>query len=130
MLRRSLAGEFQGVPTRFAGLDDLIAMKEASGRREKDLPDLRRLRRLRPRHLPPPEEAMTVRPALRLLAADDADLRLVVAGPDGWGSESYTAAVEVAAHRDGVTKAFTSAKVKEVIQRRGIQLVSYHDMWQ
>jgi len=36
---------------------------------------------------------------------------------------------EVASHRDGVTKAFTSAKVKEVIQRRGIQLVSYHDMW-
>lgn len=36
---------------------------------------------------------------------------------------------EVAAHRDGVTKAFTSAKVKEVIKRRGIQLVSYHDMW-
>jgi hypothetical protein len=36
---------------------------------------------------------------------------------------------EVAAHRDGVTKAFTSAKVKEVIKRRGIQLVSYRDMW-
>lgn len=43
----SLPGTFQGVPTRFAGLDDLITMKEASGRREKDLPDLRRLRRLR-----------------------------------------------------------------------------------
>lgn len=36
---------------------------------------------------------------------------------------------EVASHRDGVTKSFTSPKVKEVIQRRGIQLVSYHDMW-
>ncbi len=36
---------------------------------------------------------------------------------------------EVASHRDGVTKAFTSPKVKEVIKRRGIQLVSYHDMW-
>jgi predicted glycoside hydrolase/deacetylase ChbG (UPF0249 family) len=36
---------------------------------------------------------------------------------------------EVASHRDGVTKAFTSPKVKETIQRRGIQLVSYHDMW-
>ncbi len=37
---------------------------------------------------------------------------------------------EVASHRDGVTKAFISRKVEEVIQRRGIQLVSYHDMWQ
>lgn len=32
---------------------------------------------------------------------------------------------QVAAHRDGVTKAFTSEKVKEVIQRRKIQLISY-----
>ena len=44
----------------------------------------------------------------------------------GMGHKGYW---EVASHRDGVTKAFTSPKVKEVIQRRGIQLVSYHDMW-
>jgi hypothetical protein len=36
---------------------------------------------------------------------------------------------EVAAHRDGVTRSFTSPRVKEVIQRRGIQLVSYRDVW-
>jgi predicted glycoside hydrolase/deacetylase ChbG (UPF0249 family) len=36
---------------------------------------------------------------------------------------------EVATHRAGVTKAFTSPKVKEVIQRRGIQLTSYRDLW-
>jgi len=36
---------------------------------------------------------------------------------------------EVASHREGVTKSFTSPKVKEVIKRRGIQLVSYRDMW-
>jgi hypothetical protein len=44
--RRTVPGSFQGVATQFAGLDDLIAMKEATGRREKDLPDLKRLRRL------------------------------------------------------------------------------------
>ncbi len=44
----------------------------------------------------------------------------------GMGHKGYW---EVAAHREGVTKAFTSAKVKEVIKKRGIQLVSYHDMW-
>jgi predicted nucleotidyltransferase len=43
---RAEAGEFQGVPTRFACLEDLIAMKAAAGRPEKDLPDLRRLRKL------------------------------------------------------------------------------------
>ena len=44
----------------------------------------------------------------------------------GMGHKGYW---EVASHRDGVTKAFTSAKVKEVIQRRGIQLASYRNMW-
>jgi predicted glycoside hydrolase/deacetylase ChbG (UPF0249 family) len=34
----------------------------------------------------------------------------------------------VAADRDGVTRAFTSPKVKEVIRRRGIQLISYGDL--
>jgi predicted glycoside hydrolase/deacetylase ChbG (UPF0249 family) len=44
----------------------------------------------------------------------------------GLGHKGYW---EVASHRDGVTKAFTSAKVREVIRRRGIQLVSYREMW-
>ncbi|MBP7050253.1 MAG: polysaccharide deacetylase family protein [Phycisphaerae bacterium] len=44
----------------------------------------------------------------------------------GIGHQGYW---EVASHRDGVTKSFTSAKVKEVIQRRGIQLVSYAQTW-
>jgi hypothetical protein len=40
-------GELLGVQTFFAGIDELIAMKEAAGRPEKDLPDLRRLRKLK-----------------------------------------------------------------------------------
>jgi hypothetical protein len=39
-------GSFQGIPTSFASLEDLIRMKTASGRQEKDLPDLRRLNKL------------------------------------------------------------------------------------
>ena len=35
----------------------------------------------------------------------------------------------VAEHRDNVTKALTSDKVKEIIEKRGIQLVSYRDIW-
>ncbi len=35
----------------------------------------------------------------------------------------------VAADRDGVTKAFTSKKVKEAIKRRGIKLISYADLY-
>lgn len=40
-------GEFAGVATHFAGLDELIAMKSAVAGAEKDLPDLLRLRELR-----------------------------------------------------------------------------------
>lgn len=35
----------------------------------------------------------------------------------------------VAAHRDAVTRAFTSEKVRAAIEKRGIQLVSYSDIW-
>ncbi|MBI5490728.1 MAG: nucleotidyltransferase [Deltaproteobacteria bacterium] len=45
---RSVSTSIGGVPTRAAGLDDLIAMKEAAGR-PKDLEDLKALRRLRER---------------------------------------------------------------------------------
>ena len=48
--RRRVAGEFLGVPTHFASVEDLIAMKEATGRIDKDLPDIERLRALRERH--------------------------------------------------------------------------------
>lgn len=44
--RRSEPGDFLGVATRFASLEDMIAMKRAAGRPEKDLPDLKRLERL------------------------------------------------------------------------------------
>jgi hypothetical protein len=39
----SVASNFLGVPTRFAGVDELIRMKQATGNPEKDLPDLERL---------------------------------------------------------------------------------------
>lgn len=45
--RRREPGELRGVPTQFASLEDLIEMKRAAGRAEKDLPDLKRLEALR-----------------------------------------------------------------------------------
>lgn len=41
-----IAGELAGIPTHFAGVDQLLAMKRATGRVEKDRPDIRRLERL------------------------------------------------------------------------------------
>jgi hypothetical protein len=34
----------------------------------------------------------------------------------------------VAAHRDGVTRAFTSQNVRKIVEKRGIKLISYHDL--
>jgi hypothetical protein len=45
--QRRVPGTFLGVSTQFAALDDLIAMKQAAGRAEKDLPDLKHLLQLR-----------------------------------------------------------------------------------
>ena len=42
-----VAGEFLGVPTFFAGVDELIKMKQATAGVEKDLPDVQRLQALR-----------------------------------------------------------------------------------
>lgn len=39
--------EFLGIPTPFAGVDELIRMKRATGNTEKDLPDVHRLEALR-----------------------------------------------------------------------------------
>jgi hypothetical protein len=38
-----MESEFLGVPTAFAGVEELIRMKRATGNPEKDLPDLQRL---------------------------------------------------------------------------------------
>lgn len=43
---RKVLGTFAGVPTFFASVEDLVAMKKATGRADKDLPDLKRLERL------------------------------------------------------------------------------------
>jgi glycosyltransferase involved in cell wall biosynthesis len=42
--------------------------------------------------------------AFDLLAGEEPELRLVVAGPDGWGLDEYHAAVAAATHRDRVVR--------------------------
>ncbi len=44
--RRRVDGQFMGVKTHFAAIEDLISMKEATNRPEKDRSDLKRLKRL------------------------------------------------------------------------------------
>jgi glycosyltransferase involved in cell wall biosynthesis len=52
----------------------------------------------------PRKDLPTLVTAFDALAADHADLRLVVAGADGWGAEALTAAVAGAHHRDRIVR--------------------------
>ena len=52
----------------------------------------------------PRKDLPTLVAAFDGLAAEDRDLRLVVAGGDGWGAEAFTEAVAAAAHGDRVTR--------------------------
>jgi hypothetical protein len=47
--RGRVESELLGVPTSFAGVEELIRMKRATGNAEKDLPDVQRLEALRNR---------------------------------------------------------------------------------
>jgi glycosyltransferase involved in cell wall biosynthesis len=42
--------------------------------------------------------------AFDMIAADDPDVRLVIAGQDGWGADAFAAALERARHRDRVVR--------------------------
>ena len=52
----------------------------------------------------PRKDLPTLVRAFDAVAADEPDLRLVVAGPDGWGIDAYDRAVASAHHRDRVVR--------------------------
>ncbi len=52
----------------------------------------------------PRKDLPTLVRAFDRLAADDADLRLVIAGPDGWGADALTAAVAASPHGERIVR--------------------------
>ena len=52
----------------------------------------------------PRKDLPTLVRAFDLAAAEVADLRLVVAGPDGWGLDAFTRAVDASAHPDRIAR--------------------------
>jgi glycosyltransferase involved in cell wall biosynthesis len=52
----------------------------------------------------PRKDLPTLVHAFDLVAGDVRDLRLVIAGPDGWGAEALTVAVEQSPHRDRIVR--------------------------
>ena len=52
----------------------------------------------------PRKDLPTLVQAFDRLADDDPELRLVIAGPDGWGADALAAALAASTHRDRVTR--------------------------
>ncbi len=88
------------VPLAVPGVEELAAGDPAEGRR---LAGVERyvlaLGTVEPR-----KDLPTLVRAFDLVASEDADLSLVVAGPDGWGTEAFAAATAAARHRHRVRR--------------------------
>jgi glycosyltransferase involved in cell wall biosynthesis len=63
--------------------------------------------------------------AFDALAADDRDLRLVIAGPDGWGAEALTDAIDRAIHRRRIVRLGWVSAQQRVALLRGAQALVY-----
>lgn len=63
--------------------------------------------------------------AFDALAADDADLRLVIAGPDGWAAADLTDAVDAAHHRRRILRTGWVDDDARLALTRGASLVAY-----
>ena len=59
------------------------------------------------------------------VAADDPDLRLVIAGPDGWGAEALTEARDRAVHRTRITRLGWVGGDQRLALLRGASVLAY-----
>jgi glycosyltransferase involved in cell wall biosynthesis len=68
--------------------------------------------------------------AFDLVAEHQADLRLVVAGADGWGAEAFAAALDHMHHRSRVTRLGYVAEAERVDLLRGAQALIYPSLYE
>jgi len=68
--------------------------------------------------------------AFDALAAGDPDVRLVVAGPDGWGVEKYDAAVAAAAHPDRIVRLGYVTEPQRVDLLAGARVLGYPSLYE
>jgi glycosyltransferase involved in cell wall biosynthesis len=78
----------------------------------------------------PRKDLPTLVTAFDQLAADDAELRLVIAGGDGWGAEALTAAVAQAAHRDRIVRLGWVADDERIALVRGAAVYAYPSIYE
>jgi len=68
--------------------------------------------------------------AFDALADEDPDLRLVLAGPDGWGSDAVTAAITAAHHRSRVRRlGWVSSEARQALLA-GASVMAYPSLYE
>ena len=78
----------------------------------------------------PRKDLPTLVTAFDQLAVDDADLRLVVAGADGWGAEALTAAIEASPHRDRIVRLGWVADDERIALVQGAAVYAYPSIYE
>lgn len=68
--------------------------------------------------------------AFAALAARDPEVRLVVAGPDGWGVEAFAAAVAAAAHRERIVRLGYVSEQQRVDLLAGAGVLGYPSIYE
>jgi glycosyltransferase involved in cell wall biosynthesis len=78
----------------------------------------------------PRKDLPTLVQAFDLMAADDGDLRLVIAGPDGWGAEALTDSVRRAGHSERVLRLGWVDEQDRVALLRGASVYAYPSVYE
>jgi glycosyltransferase involved in cell wall biosynthesis len=78
----------------------------------------------------PRKDLPTLVAAFDDLAADDPELRLVIAGQDGWGAEDLAAAIDRSAHRDRIVRLGWVAEDDRPALVRGATVYAYPSVYE
>jgi glycosyltransferase involved in cell wall biosynthesis len=78
----------------------------------------------------PRKDLPTLVAAFDALAADDPDLRLVIAGADGWGAEALTTAVDDATYRERIVRLGWVEEADRPALMRGASVYAYPSVYE
>jgi glycosyltransferase involved in cell wall biosynthesis len=78
----------------------------------------------------PRKDLPTLVRAFDLLAEDDPDVRLVVAGPDGWGADALARALDGSGHRDRIVRAGWVSDTDRDSLLRGAGVYAYPSIYE
>jgi glycosyltransferase involved in cell wall biosynthesis len=78
----------------------------------------------------PRKDLPTLVAAFDDLAADDAELRLVIAGQDGWGADDLSAAIDRSPHRDRIVRLGWVAEADRPALVRGATVYAYPSVYE